>query len=190
MKKYQLLKKIIWLPLIFIVGIFVLYYYLYQDIEIKNQNILNLQNKIKIQSESEQYLKSVGNVVQNSQVSINEVNNSILDKDGDVIFIENLEKISKENGLEITINSIVIDNLSGLSKANMTTLSISATIKGSWAGNYIFLKELESIPFVLRVEKFDLVSTSNSGFDPISKKMIITNRGWQSTFEIHVLKNK
>ena len=104
--------------------------------------------------------------------------------------IEEMARGAKDNGIQITIDSIAIDNILPLVKTNMTTLDIRAKTKGNWANTYIFLKELESLPFLVRLDKFALITTSDDIVSTNPKNVNNQGQDWQSVFEIHVLKNK
>ena len=150
MKEYQFLKKIIWILTFFVLVIFVLYYFVFKDIEQKNKSTSDLQNNIAIQIQRDQYTKSVESIIGSAQNSIDVINNSIIGKDNDVVFIENLEIVALDNGLTISFDSLSNDDLPDLANTNMTTLNIRATAKGAWSSSYTFLKELEALPFVFK----------------------------------------
>jgi hypothetical protein len=122
-------------------------------------------------------------------LEINLINNSIIPKEGEIEFIENLELIARENGLSMEINSLVFDDNLNLASSSTEILKIKAKTKGSWSGNYEFLARLESLPVKIKINKFGLTNTSSDIISGVSKNSLLNNI-WQSTFEIDVLKYK
>ena len=135
-----------------------------------------------------QYSVSLQESLQNSKPEMEKVNNSILSKDGDVGFIEKLETVAKSNGLDVVINSLSVEDIPGVNSNNLTSLKIRATVEGGWAGSVSFLTKLESLPFILRVEKFNLANFPTNSISLVPSKDPAQN--WQSVFEIRVLKYK
>ncbi len=187
MQNNKFLKIILFVLGLAVLLVFVLYYFVYEDIKSKNQHVSTLSNDLSSQSAKRDYLILTQKVIQNIGIDINRINNSIIAKDGDVKFIENLESIARQNGLTMTIDSLVLADNPEFASSSITTLQIRAKTKGNWSGNYKFLVELESLPIKIRVNKFDLSNTAVETGSDVKKAGVGI---WQSTFEISVLKYK
>ena len=164
-------------------------YYIFHDIKNKNESISNLQNELTIKTQNQKYMIEAERIIKNSKSDITFVNNSIIATDGDVSFIEDLEALGRSEGLSVSIDSLIYEDDPSLASSTVTTLKIKAKTSGSWSGNYRFLEEIESLPFKVKVNSFNLVSVSEIG-GPDSKQPTPQTLGWQGTFEIQVLKYK
>lgn len=183
-KKY--LKKILVLCVVIFVALSTLIIFVFLDIKHKNENIFALESELDNKSEKNDYLLSIQKVVQNSDDSINKINNSILASDGDVTVIEKIENLAKNRGMDIEIESLSIDAIPSSKDKNIVSLDIKAKTTGTWVNTYDFLSEIEALPYVVRVEKIVL----NSSNDNAQSKLLSSYPKWQSIFEIRLLKYK
>src|ERR1035437_724577 len=188
MKKVPSFKGILDLLAFFVILLFVAIFMLFQNIKNQNENSSNLQNEIDLSAKQNQYTMSLQKSLQDSNSNIKKVNDSILSSGGTVGFIEKLENVAKDNGLNIIVDSLSVEDIHGVTSDGLTSLKILASAQGSWTGTIVFLTKLESLPFIMRVEKFDLANSSDNltGLPtPISSA-----QNWLSTFEIRVLEYK
>lgn len=186
MRNYKPLKKIIMILAVLIVLVLSIFIFILFSIKSKNENISKLKNDLAQHSNENQYLGSMQNMVNTANTSINQVNSSILKSDGDVFIIETIEQLAKKNGLDVTIDSLAVEDLASLKDSGMTTLRIKAKTAGAWAPMYNFISELTAMPYKIRVEGFSLISNTD-GVTSTVKKGIVQ---WQSVFEIRLLKYK
>ena len=122
---------------------------------------------------------SMQNMVKNTDSDTALINNSIVQKNEDIKFIEDIERIARNNGVDIKIDDLSFrDNLS-VKLSEFTMLNARVTIDGSWNGIYSFLFELESLPFKIKIDKFVFIHGD-----------IEASNKWQGVFEIGVLKYK
>ena len=188
MKKILSLKGILCLTALFVILLFGAIFALFQNIKNENENASKLQNSIDLSTKQNQYVTLLQRSLQNSNGDIVKVNNSILGSDGDVAFIEQLETVAKDNGLAVIINSLSVEDIPNVTSDNLISLKIRTSVQGSWMGMVTFLTKLESLPFVMRVEKFDL---TNSSDNPIGLSTPASSaQNWQATIEIRVLQYK
>ncbi len=155
-------------------------YYIYQNIKEINQNVSVLENGLSSSDERRAYQIATKKNIANLEPEITKINNSIIANGEDVKFIEDLEALANSNGLSIDISSLSFEDDPKISSSTITTFVIKAKAKGGWAGNYTFLAEMESLPFKVKINRFAL---SNIGLDSGAI-------GWQSDFEMRVLKYK
>ena len=189
MKQLQLSKKILIVPGIFIIGFCILYYFVFVDIKNRNERISLLEHELKRETTKSEYITSLEHILVNADSDIARINNSIIPNDGDVEFIENLEKMARENNLLIEINSLVFENNSAFASTSLTLLKINAQTKGDWLGSYTFLNQIESLPIKVKIKRFDFTNSILETNSDITKS-IKSNSVWQSTFEIFLLKYK
>ena len=179
--KIQQFKKILAVLALVIAGLFAVSYFLIFQIKFKNNNISNYLNELSFQTERQQNVISLKKMLNKNSLDIVHINNSIVGNDGDVQFIESIEALAHENGLNININSLSFENSPATLNSQMMIFKIKGQTYGSWSGNYIFLEELEAMPFKIKIDKFSM----DIGIDPGLK-----TTSWQSNFEIRVLKYK
>ncbi len=170
-------------------GVLSSYYFIYRDIKSKNEHISSLIQQLDFQSSRQEYLVSTQRMIENLNSDMTKINDSIVSKDGDVEFIENLENRAKNKGLTINIESLNVEDDPTSTASSITKLKLSAKTKGSWDGTYTFLSELESLPFKIKIEKFSIVNESRS--EVLDGKQTYTySPDWKTSFEIVVLKYK
>lgn len=186
MKSLKSLKQTISILSLAVLALFAAQYFLYRDIKTKNEKVGTLEHELSLQNNRQDYLISMQRLIQSMSGDIESINNSIVPADGDVEFIENIESIGKNNGLKVTIDSLVFEDDPSYKNANVTGLKVKAKTSGSWSGTYAFLTELESLPVKVKINRFALSNvSSDAGID--TKK---TGQIWQTGFEIVVLKYK
>ncbi|MFZ2621500.1 MAG: hypothetical protein WAX85_02925 [Minisyncoccia bacterium] len=188
MKTKNTSKNTIIAVTILVVGVFASYYFLFVDIKNRNEHISNIEQDLAHQNENSQYVSSLLETFQNADSDITKINNSIVSSDGDVAFIESLEKMAHDDSLSTTIDSLNFEEIPSFPGSKVVVFRIRVKAKGSWSGIYKFLAQIESLPFKIKIINFGLTgplintesvkNTSDSG------------RIWQSIFEINVLKYK
>jgi hypothetical protein len=188
MKKNSSLKKIIGLLVLAVILLFGGIFLLFQNVKDQTENASKIQNDISSTESQNQYVMSLQESLKNSNPDITKIDNSILSTDQDVTFIESFETLAKNNGLSIVINSLSVGDIPNVTSNNLTSLEIRASAKGSWIGTISFLSKLEAMPFIMRVEKFDLANSSDNPIgQPLPKN---STQIWQSIFDIRVLQYK
>ncbi|MDQ5949207.1 MAG: hypothetical protein QG589_333 [Patescibacteria group bacterium] len=181
------LKKILILSVIISVGFCGIYYVMFVFIKDKNEEVATLQHQLTDQTRLQGYMSSIGKTITVSSSDIDYLNHSIISQDGDVSFIEDLEKMGHSHDLDISINSLSLDEDAVLTSKGMVSLKIKLRTIGTWVNSYMFLSQLESLPTIIRFDSF-AISRSSDGGD--SKKKTPANTLWQATYEIRVLKYK
>jgi len=186
MDQSKLFIKIILLLIICTLSLFGVIYFVYFEIKEKNEKIMNVEQDISTQNSKHDYLVSAQKLIEDIEPDIAKIGDSIVSSNGDVAFIENLEFIARSYDLSIQIDSLTIEDDLKNESNPISTLKIKAKINGSWTNTYVFLSELESLPFKLKINKFNLISSGEvSNVDKTS-----SNIDWQALVEISVLKYK
>jgi hypothetical protein len=175
MQNQKSLKIILEVLCVIVVVIFVFTYFIYNDIRQKNKNYSLFTKDLNFQNTKKDYLDSSQKTIDSISLELNEINSSIVSKEGEVQFIETLESLAKRTGLGIEINSLVFDANSTSNSVDI--LKVKAQTNGSWIDSYKFIKLLESMPFKIKINKLNLIH-------------ILSENNWQTTFEIDVLKYK
>lgn len=161
-------------------------YFFYKEIKNKNEKISEQKQEIEFQDRSKSYLVSVQKMLESISSDIEDINRSIVPQGGEVAFIENIESLAKENGLEVNISSLVLNDNPALNPANVTEFRLSIRTSGSWSGTYTFLREIESLPVKIKIERFKLSSSLQE--DALNSKKQVSV--WGGDFSLVVLKYK
>lgn len=145
-------KKIfilILLTLLFIAG-YVLFF-----MELLEKNIAFEKIRLEIESEDvrEGKLRLLGRDLSDTAENRAMVKTAFIKKDGEVEYVENLEKIAKSLGVVMTINSLEIKEAetNGVEK-----LSMRIAVGGTWGGVYKFLALLQNLPESVEFSRFVL----------------------------------
>ena len=147
-----------------------------------------MQNDINLQDSRQGYLVSMQNILDDLAPDLNNLNNSVVKSgvDGNVEFIEYLESLARENGIDISNDNLSIEDVQGIKNANVSLFKIKSNTKGSWKGTYAFLAQLESLSYRVRINKFSLTNITEK-IEGETKKQ---PQQWQTVMEISVLKYK
>lgn len=189
MYKNNSLKKI--LITLSLIALFILggYYFVFNDIINKNRHTSSLKNELSHESTKEEYVTSTKKTLEDLDPDLTRINNSIVAAGADIGFIESLETLAKENGIEITINSLSLEDDIKFITTGVNILNIKAETSGGWKGTYKFISQLESLPVKIRIKSFSL-ETSGSSLSTDPKKPLSAENTWKASFEMGVLKYK
>lgn len=182
----SLFKKIIIFLSITAFLLFGAIYFVYAEIRDKSEKIAMADNDLSQKNNRYNYLVSMQKLVSDIEPEIEKINNSIILRTGDVAFIENLEGLARSYDLSVQIESLNLVSDPKSSSSTPATLRIKAKTIGSWANSYLFLSELESLPFKIKVNKFAFQISKDIPKDGKS----LPNNIWETSFEISVLKYK
>ncbi|HRH27081.1 MAG TPA: hypothetical protein PLZ99_02900 [Parcubacteria group bacterium] len=186
MEQSNFFKKIIVGLSLLSLLLFGVIYYVYREIRIKNETILTIEQDLNSKSTKHEYLASLQKLFESIEPKINKVESTIIPKQGEVAFIEDLESMARNLNIDITIDSL---NLSSDTKSSTTTLSVlnvRAKYSGSWPNVYRFISEMESQEYKVKINRItlsnqeELTATRNPN----------THKNWQGVFEISVLEYK
>jgi len=180
-------KKILVVLDLCVIGLFVFHYFMLIDIKNKNEKLSVFLSDLSLQENIDDYTKTTNKIIENLSSDMDSVNNYIISNSGDVEFIESLESMADSNGLTIKISTLGFEEDVKLKPSNITILKMKADIEGSWKGMYMFLEQLESLPFKTKISQFNFTNSSGSFGSDVNKSNI---RQWRGSFEIRVLKYK
>lgn len=188
MNQASFLKKVIAFLSLVSLALFGAIYFVYQEIKIKNEKVSSVEQDLSQKSTRYDYLLSTKKLIENIELDIKKIDNSVVGKSGDVAFIEDLELLAKSNGLKIEIESLNLENDSKNASSTITTLKVKAKTEGDWVGMYSFVSEIESLPIKIKINRFALITEGE--LTSSQAKPVDQNKNWQGSFEISVLKYK
>lgn len=159
-------------------------YFVYNQIKSKSEKIAIVEHDLSQTNNRYDYLVSTQRLISDIAPQIEKASNSIVSKNGDVSFIENLESLAKSYNLQIQIDSLNIAVDSKAGSSTPATLKIKAKTEGSWTNSYLFLSEIESMPIKIKINRFAF----DADEDIPSDGSKISVKTWKTSFEISVLK--
>jgi len=159
------------------------YYLFFQYIISINQHIASLQSDLMNVTEKKNQIDSSQKMITLANPDIATLTNSLVATDGDVAFIEHIESLAHTDGLNITIDSLSLEDDPALRGNPITTFVIHAQAKGVWSGVYLFASQLELLTQQVKIESLEMTKTD----DQVAEK---TPGEWQVIFKIRVLKYK
>ena len=190
MNNSRLLKGIIILIILIEVIICIFDYFIFTDIKNRSNHTIALKNDLDVQTEKQQHLSSMEQIINNTDSNIAVVESSIVQKGEDVKFIENLETMAKNNRLSINIKSLSLSKPATVVSKDLVVLSIDMDLTGSWTDMYSFLQQLELMPIKVKINTASLSDNPSISPDNNAGTGVIINKQWQGTFKISVLNYK
>jgi len=180
MKKIRInsINSLIFILAIVVLGFCIALYFAYNQINAKGEHIVELTEQSAQNSQAQEEMKNLESSLNVIEPQAQKINSYLIAPDGEVDFINQVESLAQADKLKIVINSVAIKNSPDLTDEGMEYLTLRITVDGSWNGSYRFLSELLNLPYQISLTQADLSAPSNTQ----------TSSGWESVFDIQVLK--
>ncbi len=132
-----------------------------------NKDIATLTHQVQQEENKQKGFSSGESLIEEANPDIAKIQSSVIEKDGDVTFIENIEGLAREHKLGIVINSLALAGEKNMALHGLNILNVSFEVKGSWSDAYFFSTLLENLPYVYRINTFDIQNTGDlTNLDP------------------------
>ena len=95
---------------------------------------------------------------QNTNVERQKLSSLFIQPNASIDFVSSLEKSASDLSLLYSTNQIENISPDSLSSQGKELLKISMTISGKWSSVLRFLRYIETLPYVVKIERVDLVS--------------------------------
>jgi len=119
-------------------------------------------------------IETVNQSIINTQKDRDRIEEFFVDSEGIVAFIERVERLGKEVGVEAT--------LVNLSEQNNNELVFSIEIVGSFQDVMLFAELLENLPFSLMINKAQLSKKSEQQITEDTEDLETTDSVWEGSF--------
>ena len=162
-----------------IVGLLVLYYFLYNSITTIGQRVRDLSWEAEQKVKQEQEIKNLANSINGLTLQTGKIDLYFVPIDGEVNFIDRLENIAKSQKLDVETSSVIIDSPKSLRAEKFEYLVLRLKTEGSWYNTYKFLSIIPNLPYKITIDKVDMTLKSDSESIP---------HLWQGSFTVRVLK--
>jgi hypothetical protein len=107
--------------------------------------------------------------------------NFFVKKQGEVEFIEFLERSAKERGLEIEIDAVSLSSTKEMTNHGMEYLVLRFHVNGNWGPVWNFSEALEIFPYSIDIDSLALLRVDTEKTKPAL---------WKGVYNIRVLKKK
>ncbi len=171
------------------------YFVLFSVIKQKNVTVADASLDLEVKAKQAVATDSIRKVIVESEKEIAAIEGYFVSAEGVVDFIEYLEGIAKDLGVEIVIQDVQEKDSEFFPQKG--ELHFKVAVQGSWGGVYRFLTALEDMPYGVRLGYADVKKNTSGqmlrGSDtlPVSGASTqIKVAAWQGDFEFTVLKHK
>lgn len=157
------------------------YYSLIKTVWSKASLVSSYNNDIVFGDQKKQYTNSMLRSFEDAQVSVDKLQGFFVKKQGEVEFIEFIEKTARQKGLEIGIDTVSLDSAPGIANHGMEYLMLRLHVSGSWSSVWNFSQTLEVLPYAVDVNSVALLRGETGSTTPAV---------WKGVYSIRVLKKK
>lgn len=134
------------------------------------------QSRMAQQENSE--LTKLGSEIKTIREDLKRLSTRIIASDGDVAFIENIEKLARSQGASISVDDVKYEDMPG--QENIQYLKVVAVVEGDWKNVYSALKLIETMPYKLEFKSVFL------NFNTTTKKAGV----WSASISLRAYKMK
>ncbi len=143
-----------------------------------NREVGVLEESVNIEARREEHLRSLKNVLLDTESERAKLNELFLADNNIVQFIERIERLGLLTGVSLDTRSVGIQKAGGDGDV-YEWLKISVSVRGSWSELYHFLSLIENLPVAVFLDKARF--NYSTGAD-VSE--------WGGTFDLRVAKQK
>lgn len=169
------------LLLIFVVLSTYAYYSLIKTVWKKASLVSSYNSDIVFGDQKKQYAGTMLRSFEDAQVFVDRLQGFFVKKQGEVEFIEFIEKTARQKGLEIGIDTVSLDSPPVMAKHGMEYLVLRLYVSGNWSQVWNFSQTLEVLPYSIDVNSVALLRGETGS---------TTTALWKGVYSIRVLKKK
>lgn len=157
-----------------------LYFFVHQILK-EGKRVAMLSAEVKQSSQRELQATQVKTMLDRFDGDIGKIKDYTITTDDEVSFIENIQALGRELGLETEISQVDNRPYDKNNRPDVSYLVIKLSTKGSWKNTWNFISLVENFPYAMSIDTVGLVYTPVDG----SPKSVSS---WQSLLTIRVLK--
>jgi Tfp pilus assembly protein PilO len=182
MKQFKITKQILVFTVFLAFASVVFYILFFNNIKEKNNTISAIANDIDIAIQKETKLKSVKDIIKDTKQGREKIDTYFIKDDEIINFIEEIEKIGRDIGVDVEIISVSISD-SKLQQDNISELlNLSLEAQGQWGRVFHFLAFIENLPFKINILTMNLTAIYKGGGKKESSGI------WKGFFSINAIK--
>ena len=159
------------------------YFFMIRNVWKKAENVALYKSDVVFAEQKKQYADTMLSSFGHSQKSIETMQDFFVKKQGEVEFIEFIEKTAKDQGLTVETDNVSLDTPKGSTVKNMEHLTLRFHVVGSWSRVWNFSQTLELLPYAVDINSLAFVREDQGQ---------VTNKApvWKGVYVIKVLKKK
>ncbi len=191
MKNLTRIKKIFIFCIALNVVIFGVYGFLFWDIRAKNIQVYELISEADRDIKKDETLRAIKLSLNNNQDFISQIDQFFVPRDGVVSFIDLLEKLGHDSGVELTIGSVSVESETKNNNDFKEILRLKLGSEGSWQSVFYFMSLVENLPYRIEFENASLVLAGASDsilFSGNGSRVRTSDEIWEGSFEVLVYK--
>lgn len=157
------------------------YFFFIKTVWQKATSISLYKSDISFGDQKRKYAEDMLRSFEITQSDIDSLQNLFVKEQGEVEFIEFIEKTAKDRGLLVEIDTVSIDSSKILANHGMEYLLLRFNVNGSWSNVWNFSQILELLPYSINVDSLALMRVDTEKAKPTV---------WKGVYNIRVLKKK
>lgn len=159
------------------------YYFVVRTLWSKAASVSTYKNEIISGEQKKQFASLMLKSFENAQADISLLESFFVKRQGEVDFIEYIEKTAKDQGLAIDMD-VSLESPKNLAAYNMEYLVLNFSVTGSWSRVWNFSRMLEVLPYSTDIRSLALLK--EGGDDTATSSVSV----WKGIYSIRVLKKK
>ena len=187
MDKFKTTKQFLIFSIILATASVVSYIIFFNLVKGKNEDVSLITNEIDIAIQKEIKLKSVKDLIKDTENDRKKLDTYFVADDKIVNFIEDVEKIGSDIGVDVEVVSVSISDSKSQVPAHSKIseqLNLDFKVEGMWSDVFQFLAIMEKLPFKIDISKTSLEVV----YSDTARK--ISSGKWKGFFSITVIKTK
>lgn len=128
----------------------------------EKKEIEELYFNTESESAKEEKIRTIKYIAEVNKEPMQTLQNYFIQKDDEVAFIEQIEKVARVSGIKFEITSI--DVVVGQTDSFKENVKVKMKLEGSWRNIMYFTDKLEKMPFGVLVENLNLDSGSSGNW--------------------------
>lgn len=187
MKQFKTIKQILIPAIIIAIVSIIIYILFFNNIKEKNKEISIITNEIDIAIQKEIELKSIKNLIADTEDDREQLETYLIADDKIADFIEEIENLGRYAGADIEIMSVSISDNKYEGKVQDTVselLHLEFKADGKWSSVFRFFALMEKLPFKINISRANLEVI----YKDANKR--ISSGNWRGFFSITVVKSK
>lgn len=197
MKNFSPTKKILATIIIINICVFVAYGFVFWRIYTDGQNTSKLINQASLDFQKNEVLRTAKITLAENHDFISKIDSYFIAPNGVVPFIDSVESLAKDYGVEASIGSVAVESDTKIKNDFKETLHLKVEGSGSWSNLVQFISAVEALPYrtVFDQVVFGLTDSADKltfgGTTPSDTKKAGSSSGkWRATIDVSLLKLK
>lgn len=165
-----------------------IYYLVFTDIVNTKESAVTLADSLSKEKLKRRELEIIRQNIKSTLNDNNRLASIFVPYEGVVDFIQLLESLGKDSGLEISTDRVESIDSEELRASNKEIISISLKTEGSWRSTERFLNYLENLPYKISIHSVSFTH-EDSGDSEFDSKTGARGLFWKGSIELKVFKS-